>query len=127
MKKRHILINLLPLPLWIVYYLSTISNKQLFMMPVDDTVSLIIIICFTIYNLSSKKVLHFLAKNLTGTASLTAGYLICGQIYLELCHHMSDEHYAVKAISFDIAKGAILITVIACVVSYFITRKRKSR
>ena len=125
MKIRHILINILLLPLWVIYYLVTISNKELFMMPIDASVSLIIIVAFTICNLFSKRVRDFLIRNLIGTISLTVGCLISGQIYLKLCYHMSDEHYAVKAIPFDIAIGALVITGIACIVSYFVTRKRK--
>ena len=125
MKIRHILINILPLPLWVIYYLVTISNKELFMMPIDESVSLIMIIAFTIYNLFSKRVRDFLIRNLIGTISLTVGCLISGQIYLKLCYHMSDEHYVVKAIPFDIAIGALVITGIACIVSYLVTRKRK--
>ena len=127
MKIRHILINILPLPLWVIYYLVTISNKELFMMPIDESVSLIIIVTFTIYNLFSKRVRDFFIRNLIGTISLTIGCLISGQIYLKLCYHMSDEHYAVKAISFDIAIGALVITAISCVISFIITRKRKSK
>ena len=127
MKIRHILINILPLPLWVIYYLVTISNKELFMMPIDESVSLIMIIAFTIYNLFSKRVRDFLIRNIIGTISLTIGCLISGQIYLKLCYHMSDEHYAVKAISFDIAIGALVITAISCVISFIITRKRKSK
>lgn len=126
MKVRHILINILPLPLWICYYLITISNKELFMMPFDENISLIVILAFTIYNLFSKRVSDFLIRNLIGISSLTIGCLISGQIYLKLCYHMSDEHYAVKAISFDIAIGALVMTAIACVISFIITRKRKS-
>ena len=125
MKIRHILINILPLPLWVIYYLITISNKELFMMPIDGSISLIIIVTFTIYNLFSKRVRDFLIRNLIGTISLTVGCLISGQIYLKLCYHMSDEHYVVKAIPFDIAIGALVITGIACIVSYLVTRKRK--
>lgn len=125
MKIRHILINILPLPLWVIYYLVTISNKELFMMPIDDNAYLIIIIAFTIYNLFSKRVFEFLARNLMAIISLTIGCLISGQMYLKLCYHMSDEHYAVKVIPFGIALGALVITGIACVVSYFVTRKRK--
>ena len=127
MKIRHILINLLPLPLWVIYYLFTISNKELFMMPFDESVSLIIIIALTIYNLFSKRVIDFLIRNITGIVSFTIGCLISGQIYLKLCDHMSDEHYAVKVIPFDIAVGALVITAIACVISFVITRKRKSK
>ena len=127
MKIRHILINILPLPLWVIYYLVTISNKELFMMPIDESVSLIMIIAFTIYNLFSKRVRDFLIRNITGIISFTISCLISGQIYLKLCNHMSDEHYAVKVILFDIAIGALVITVIACVISFVITRKRKSK
>ena len=127
MKIRYILINILPLPLWVIYYLLTISNKELFMMPIDESVSLIIIVAFTIYNLFSKRVYDFLIKNLIGIISITIGCLISGQIYLKLCYHMSDEHYAVKAISFDIAIGALVITAIACVISFLMTKKRKSQ
>jgi len=126
MKVRHILINILPLPLWICYYLITISNKELFMMPFDENISLIVILAFTIYNLFSNRVSDFLIRNLIGISSLTIGCLISGQIYLKLCYHMSDEHYAVKAISFDIAIGALVMTAIACVISFIITRERKS-
>ena len=124
MKLRHILVNILPLPLWVIYYLSTLSNKELFIMPVDENFSFLIIVVFTIYNVFSKRMREFLVRNLIGVASLTAGCLISGQIYLKLCYHMSDDHYAVNAISFDIAIGALVITTFACVVSYFITRKR---
>ena len=125
MKIRHILINVLPLPLWVIYYWVTISNKELFMMPFDESVSLIIIVVLTIYNLFSKSVRDFLIRNLTGNISFTIGCLISGQIYLKLCNHMSDEHYAVKVIPFDIAIGALVITAIACVISLIITRKKK--
>ena len=127
MKTQNILINILPLPLWICYYLITISNKELFMMPFYENISLIVILAFTIYNLFSKRVSDFLIRNLIGISSLTIGCLISGQIHLKLCYHMSDEHYAVKAISFDIAIGALVITAIACVISFIITRKRKSK
>lgn len=127
MKIRHILINILPLPLWVIYYLATISKKELFMMPIDDNFTFLIIIAFTIYNLSSKRVSDFLIRNLIGISSLTIGCLISGQLYLKLCYHMSDEHYTVKAIPFDIAIGALVITAIACVISFIITRKRKSK
>ena len=93
-------------------------------MPVDNNISLIVIIAFTTYNLFSKRVLDFLARNLIAITSLTTGCLISGQIYLKLCYHMSDDHYAVNAISFDIAMGALVITTFVCLVSYFITRKR---
>ena len=125
MNTKNILINILPLPLWICYYLITISNKELFMMPCDESVSLIIIVAFTIYNLFSKRVPNFLIRNLIGITSFMIGCLISGQIYLKYCYHMSDEHYAVNAISFDIMIGALVITAIACVVSFIITRKRK--
>ena len=127
MKIRHILINILPLPLWIIYYLLTISNKELFMMPIDDNAYLIIIIAFTIYNLFSKKVFEYLARNLIAIVSITIGCLISGQIYLKLCYHMSDEHYAAQVIPFGIALGALVITGIACVFSFIINRKRKSK
>ena len=95
------------------------------MMTIDESVSLIIIVAITIYNLLSKRVRDFLIRNLTGIISFTIGCLISGQIYLKLCNHMSDEHYAVKVIPFDIAIGALVITAIACVISFIITRKRK--
>ena len=94
------------------------------MMPFDESVSLIIIVAFTIYNLCSKRISDFLIRNLIGISSITIGCLISGQIYLKLCYHMSDEHYAVKAIPVDVAIGALVITGIACIVSYFVTRKR---
>jgi len=96
------------------------------MMPFDENISLIVILAFTIYNLFSNRVSDFLIRNLIGISSLTIGCLISGQIYLKLCYHMSDEHYAVKAISFDIAIGALVMTAIACVISFIITRERKS-
>ena len=64
MKIRHILINVLPLPLWVIYYWVTISNKELFMMPFDESISFIIIVVFTIYNLFSKRVRVFFDKKL---------------------------------------------------------------
>ncbi len=71
MKVKHILVNILPLPLWLVYYLFTISNKELFMMPFDENVSLIIIVAFTVYKLFSKRVLDFLKRYLIEISSLT--------------------------------------------------------
>ena len=127
MKLKHILLNVLPLPIWIGYYLITISSKELFMMPFDENVSLIIIIAFTIYNLFSHKVTEFAVRNLISVASFTVGCLISGQIYLKLCPHMSDEHYAVKAIPFDIAISALVITAIACIISFIIVKKRKTQ
>ena len=91
----------------------------------DEDVSLIIIIAFTIYNLFSKRVVEFLGRNLIGIASFTGGLLISGQLYLKLCYYMSDEYYAVKSIPFGIAKWALTVTAIACVISFFITEIRK--
>ena len=88
MKTQNILINILPLPLWLCYCIVTNSKKELFMMPFDENVSLIIIIAFTIYNLFSKKVTVFLVRNLIGITSLMIGFLISAQIYLKLCYHM---------------------------------------
>ena len=124
MKVIHILVNVLPLPIWLAYYLLTLSTKDLFMMPFDELVSFVIVIAFTIYNLFSENVLWFLIRNLIGTFFHTSACLISGQIYLKLCYHMSDEHYAVKSIPFDIAKETLIITAIACIVSFFITIKR---
>lgn len=125
MKLRHILLNILPLPLWIGYYLLTISNKELFMMPFDDGVALAVILLFTIYNLFSRRVIEFLIRNLIMITSFTLGCLISGQIYLKLCYHMSDEHHTVTIIPFDIAINALLITAVACVISFIIVKKRK--
>ncbi len=126
MKIRHILINILPLPLWVIYYLATISKKELFMMPIDDNAYFIIIIAFTIYNLFSKSVFEFLARNLSSILSITIGCLISGQLYLKLCYHMSDEHYEVQVIPFGIALGALVITGIACVIGFIIIRKKSN-
>ena len=127
MKLKHILINILPLPLWIGYYYSTLSGKRLFMMPGDEWLYLMFIIAFTIYNLFSKKIWCFLVRNLLGSVSLTFGCYISGQIYLTYCPHMSDEHYAVKSIPFDLAIEAFVITAIAFVVCCFILKKNKVR
>ena len=96
-------------------------------MPFDESVSLIIIILLTIYNLFSKRVIDFLIRNITGIVSFTIGCLISGRIYLKLCNHMSDEYYAVKVITLDIAIGALVITAIACMIRFVKTRKRKSK
>lgn len=125
MKVRHILINILPLPLWIGYYLITISNKEFFVPPFDMDISILLIVVLTIYNLFSKKMTEFLFRNLIGIVSLAIGCFISGQIYLKFCYHMSDEHYAVKAISFDIVIGGLVITAIAFVIYFIINRKRK--
>jgi len=123
MKIRHILLNILPLPLWLGYYLSTISSKELVITPFDETVYLIVIIAFTIYNLFSKKVFEFLVRNLICIISITVGCLISGQKYLELCYHMSDEHDAAKSIPYDMAYSAFLLTVIVGMVVFFVKRK----
>lgn len=127
MRIKHIILNLLPLPLWIGYYLITISNKELFMMPPDDNFSFMVIIAFTMYNLFSHNIIEFLARNLVSITSFMAGIFISGQIYLKLYPHMSDEHYSVKAISFDIAIGALVITAVACVISFFVKKRKKPK
>lgn len=125
MKIRHILLNILPLPLWIAYYLLTISDKDLVMMPTDEDAVLIIIIAFTVYNLFSRKATEFLIKNLIATASLTAGLLIGGQVYLKFNYHMSDEHYSAVAVPLDIAACALLITGAVWLIFFIFTRIRK--
>ena len=95
-------------------------------MPIDDNAYFIIIIAFTIYNLFSKSVFEFLARNLSSILSITIGCLISGQLYLKLCYHMSDEHYEVQVIPFGIALGALVITGIACVIGLIIIRKKSN-
>ncbi len=126
MKIRHILVNILPLPLWIAYYYFTMSKNTLFLMPFDELILLLIILAFSIYNLLSDKIVQFLVRNLIMIVSLTAGCYVSGPMYLKLCYHMSDEHYAVKSIPFENAKEAIIITVIFCVI-WFIIDKRKAK
>ena len=126
MKIKYVLLNVLPLPLWIGYYLITFSDNELFMMPSDDTVSLIIILAFTLYNLFSRRVIEFVIRNLISVASFAVGCLITGQMYLELSPHMSDEHYAVIAIPVDIAIGALVVTAIACSIGFVIVWIRKT-
>ena len=124
MRVKHLLLNILPLPLWIFYYLFTISKKELFMMSFDINVYVLIISTFTIYNLFSRRVIEFLTRNLIGISSLTIGCLISGQVYLKLCYHMSDEHYVVNTFPFVMAMLTFVMTAIGCVFSYFILRKR---
>lgn len=126
MKVRHILINILPLPLWIAYYLVTVSNKELFITRIDEMVYLTVMIVFTVFNLFSEKVVVFLLRNLIAVISATVGCLVSGHIYLSLCRHMSDEHNSMYLVSFDMAKLALIITVIGCVASYFILKIKKS-
>ena len=123
----HIILNILPLPIWLGYYLCTISDRVLFMMPADETVCMIIAVGFTVYNLFSRKVFRFAVRNIISSLSLTVGCYICGPLYLTMCSHMSDEHYAVKSIPQDIASNLFLLTGIACVIRFVITKKKGFR
>ncbi|MBQ8301686.1 MAG: hypothetical protein IJX57_06965, partial [Clostridia bacterium] len=60
MKIRHILVNVLPLPLWIVYYYFTISKNTLFLMPIDELVLLVVMIIFSVYNIRAHKSIQFI-------------------------------------------------------------------
>lgn len=127
MKIRHMLLNVLPLPLWIAYYLITLPTKEQFIINIDENVYLLIIILFTIYNLFSIGAVEFLMRNLISVTSLTAGVLISGQIYIKSCYHMSDVHYTVTSMLFDNLIRSLFITAVACTVSYCITKKRKQK
>ena len=127
MKIRHILVNVLPLPLWIVYYYFTISKNTLFLMPIDELVLLAVMMIFSVYNICAYKSIQFIVRNLIMTVSLTAGCYISGQMYINLCYHMSDDHNAVKSIPFEHAKQAIIITVIFLAVRFFINKRKDKK
>lgn len=127
MKIKHILLNILPFPIWVTYYLFSIPKKDLFIMPVDAWFLLLIIVCFTIYNLYSQRISDFLIRNFVMIVALTGGFLLSGQIYLKFFYYMSDEHYAVNSISFDIAVFALIITFVACLIKVLIDKIKKKR
>lgn len=126
MKPRHVCMNILPLPIWLLYYFVTLQKNDLFMVKLDEIVLLGMLWAFTIYNLFSHKVIEVFVKNLILSISLVSGCYISGQMYLKLCYHMSDEHYAVNSITFDYAIYAVILICFACLIR-FIMNKIKSR
>ena len=125
LKTKHILINLLPLPIWLVYYCLTMSKNNLFLVSKDDWVLLGIFSIFTIYNFFSQRIKEFLIRNMVLTASLATGIYLGGQIYLKFCSHMSDEHYAVIAIMIDIFICGIIVTAVFCLIRFIVSKMRK--
>lgn len=125
LKTKHILINILPLPIWLAYYCLTMEKNNLFLMSKDVWVFTAILLVFTIYNLFSKRIMDFLLRNTVLTASLATGIYLGGQIYLKFCSHMSDEHYAVIAIMIDIFICGIIVTAVFCLIRLIVSKMRK--
>ncbi len=124
MKPKHVIINILPLFVWVTYYYITMSQKDIFLVDLDTWITLLIFVVFTIYNLFSKQIKEFLMRNLILTTSLACGIFISGQMYLETGSHMSDEHYAVAAITIDHILCGIVITVTAYLIKFTVNKTR---
>ena len=125
MKLRRVIINILPFPIWLIYYLLTMSGNGLFLTPINEDILLLVIIGFTIYNFSSHKISDFLIGNFIMIISLVGSCFIGGQMYLKYCPHMSDEHNAVKSIPFDIAIWAVAFTLFVCLIKVLFRRIKK--
>ncbi|MBQ9915323.1 MAG: hypothetical protein IJO50_04175 [Clostridia bacterium] len=129
MKIRHLLINLLPLPLWLLFYVSAMNSFKLVFDPSSEYVLGIFILVFTLYNFFAKKIWEFLVRNCVFLVSIVSSWLISGQIYLEYCPHMSDEHYAAISVPFDVGLFILLFTLIvgAIKIIIHIIKNRKTK
>lgn len=125
MKLKDILINIFSLPIWLIYYLCTISKRNLFLMPMDELTLQAVFIAFTLYNFLSGKAKGFLIKNIILSLFLTLGCYVGGNIYLEFCPHMSDEHHAVPSITSDCFIGFVVITVIVFFIKAIVDKVKK--
>lgn len=127
MKLKHILINILPLLLFVVYYIFSMSKNKLYLMPIDEWLVLVLLVAFTIYNFKSCKIINALVRNLVLNISVAGACYISGLMYLNFCPHMSDEHHAVSSITLDIFIGAVVITIIAALMKYFINKIKSKK
>lgn len=125
MKLKNIFINLLPLPIWITYYLCTMAKRKLFLMPVDELIMQAVFIVFTLYNFLSGKTKDFLLKNTILSLLLTLSCLVCGKIYLEFFPHMSDDHQAIPSITLDCLIGFVAITIIVLFIKLIVDKVKK--
>ena len=126
-KLKHILINILPLFVWVIYYCATMTQNEFFIDSLDAWVALAIFVGFTIYNLISKAIKEFVVRNLVLTTSWACGIYIGGQIYLKVCSHTSDEHSAVGTITIEHIIYGIVITGVACLIMLIIDKARKQK
>ncbi len=127
MKTKHVIINILPLFVWVTYYCMTMQKNGLFLVGLDEWIALAVFVFFTTYNLFSKGTKEFVLRNLILTTSWVCGIYISGQVYIKFCPHMSDEHYAVWSITGDHVIYGIIITGIACLIRFIINKARKKK
>ena len=126
---KHILINVIPLPVFLTYYYLTMANNTLVFVPHGDCFFVVVLTILTVYNVFTKKATQFLIRNLILTLSLTIAYFIAGQMYLNSCAPMSDEFRAAITIPVENAVQGILFTgiiFILKIVIHKILTKRKS-
>ena len=125
MKLKSILINILALPVWLIYYFCTMPFRNLFITPPDDGILLILFVLLTVYNVKVSKAIGFLLKNGILTSMLAIALYVEGFVYLEYFPHMSDEHSAVPSITADILIYFVKITAIVFVVKLIVDRVKK--
>ena len=124
----HILINFLPLPLWLGYCIFIVgTNRDLFVQLGEHGFMWLVAIVFVVYNCYSTKIYEAVIRNSVFVLSYAYAFRIWGQIYLEHFPHMSDDHETVPIVAREFAIYAIVVALIGCLVKCIITLVKRKR
>ena len=127
MKVKNIIINIIPLLIWIIYFkLTSVPEKIYFLMPVEDLIlTLCIPLFYGIYNSFSKKICNMLIADTIYILSHSIGCLISGRIYLSSGFRGSDYPLAVNSITVEVTIASLVIIAI-CIITRLLIYKLKN-
>lgn len=113
MKARNIIINIIPLLVWIIYFkMVSVPEKIYFLMPIEDLIfGLVIPVIYGIYNSLNKNLREMLLTNTLFFFAYSAGCYISGRIYLNSGFRGSDYPYAVNSITCEVIVVSTVIIV----------------
>ena len=127
MKVKNIIINIIPLLIWVIYFkLTSVSEKIYFLMPFEDLIlTLCIPLFYGIYNSFSKKICNMLIADAIYILSHSIGCFISGRIYLGSGFRGSDYPFAVNSITVEVITASLLIIVI-CIITRLVIHKLRN-
>lgn len=128
MKVKNIIINIIPLLIWVIYSkLTSMPEKTYFFMPVEDLIlSLCIPLFYGIYNSFSKKIGNMLIADAICILSHSIGCFISGKIYLSSGFRGSDYLFAVNSITVEVIIASLVIIAI-CIITRLVIHKLRNK
>lgn len=114
MKIRNIIINIIPLFIWIIYFKFTSAPENVyFLMPIENLILTLFLPGFYgLYNSLNKNVREMFLADTLFVFTYSAGCYISGRIYLKSVFRGSDYPHAVNSITCEVIIAAAVIIVI---------------